>query len=109
MKKLILTGNQIRLFLKIANSEIGLFPYLTGLLKGKKDLGDAETAEFQIEDGKWFFKNSTEMLNEYLNDINEKKIFAEQAVAELKELINQLNPTQSEESGENTAGTEEEK
>lgn len=110
MKKLVLNGRQIRLLLKVKKAEYGFYPQVESFLKENESTGEEETIELEIEDDD-VFNDVTEMVNYYLEDdsLKEADKPSEAEVIELKELLNQLNPDQSEESAGDTTVTEEEK
>ncbi len=105
MKKLILTGKQIRLLLKVEGSGYGFYDNVTYFLEENKELPDEETAELEVGDDE--FDDVTSMVNSYLEDDSHDEEWkpSGQEVTELKEFVTQLNP--SEESSEGTTETEE--
>lgn len=117
MKKLILTGKQCHLLLKVENAEPGFYVNVTNFLEENKDLPEGETAELEFADEDTDeFENVTEVVKEYLGYYFHEgdDVPTEQEIIELHELIKQLNSDHPKDSAEekpteDTTGTEETK
>lgn len=108
MKKLVLTGKQIRLLIKVENAGFAFYRNVSNFIEENEELPDEENAELEVDDEA--FEDVLDMITDYLGaySIDEEDKPTEQEVKELEELLAQLDPEPPEGTAEGIPETEEE-
>jgi hypothetical protein len=90
MKKLVLTGKQIALLIKVSESGFSFYADVDGFLRENSELPEKESVEFELDNDK--FNDVIQMVTDYLkaDDLEEEEIPTELERTELQELVDML-------------------
>lgn len=109
MKKVILTGKQIALLMKVSSNTAGFYNDVESFLENNEELPEDESAELELEDDAR--EDLIEMITDYLgdDDLSGDDIPTEEEKAELRELLAQIEATEkADDDGDEEVEVEEE-